>query len=188
MNKLHFIIVLSVVLAITMLTYILSSRIDDTSKRPDPNLRHDPDYFISDFIATMYDVNGKASYHVKATHLDHFPDDDSVHVRTLEVKYLDKEQQTWLATSDRGIGYENIKVLHLHDNVKIENLSTDPNKRLVLFTDQLRIDFNKRQAETSSQVKILGKNSTINAVGMDIDLNTGIMNLRSEAQGQYVPY
>ena len=187
MSKLHYIIILIVVLAIATLTYKLSTTVEDTTSTQDPKLRHDPDYFIGDFIATMYDANGLANYFIKAKYLEHFPDDDTIEISELEINYNDKDNQTWTTTSQKGIGYENIHVLHLSGDVKVENQPKDPSKKLVLLTDELRIDFNTRQAVTETKVKILGKNSTINAIGMDIDLINGTLNLKSQARGHYVP-
>jgi len=187
MSKLHYIIVLFIVLAIATLTYKLSTTIERTVSTADPELRHDPDYFISDFTATMYNEKGFANYYIKAQHLDHFPDDDTIEVKQLEIEYRDNENQTWIATSNEGIGYENIEILHLSGNVIIENHPINMGKKLILHTDKLRIDFKRRHANTETKVKILGINSTIRAVGMDIDLNSGILTLKSRARGRYVP-
>ncbi len=187
MSKLHYIILLIVVLAIATLTYQLSTNVEETTDTSDPKERHDPDYFIGDFIATMYDAKGLASYFIKANYLEHFPDDDTIEIKDLEVNYFDKERQTWITTSNKGVGYENIEVLQLSGEVKIENQPDNPDNKLVVLTDELRIDFKKRQATTDSKVKILGKNSTINAIGMDINLNNGTLKLKSQARGHYAP-
>jgi len=187
MSKLHYIIVLIVVLAIATLTYKLSTSVDKTADAPDPSLRHDPDYFISDFKATMYDKSGTAKYHLAAQHLEHFPDNDTVEILHPKVEYIDKTKQVWQATSDSGIGYENTEILHLSGNVKIINNSPDPDKNLVLETDKLMIEFTKKKASTDTRVKITGKNSTIKSKGMDVNLDTGILTLKSQARGQYVP-
>ena len=187
MSKIHYIILLVIVLVIATFTYKLSTNIEQTSSRPDPELRHDPDYFIGDFIATMYDAKGLASYTISAKYLEHFPDDDTIEIKDLKINYHDKDKQSWSTTANNGIGYKNIEVLHLSGEVRIENLSDNPDKKLVLMTDELRIDFRTRLATTDSKVKILGKSSTINAIGMDLDLNSGKLNLKSQARGHYVP-
>jgi len=187
MSKLYYIILLIIVLTIATLTYKLSTNVEDAISTSDPELRHDPDYFIGDFIATMYDPKGKANYNIKAVYLEHFPDDDTIEIKDLKINYHDKDKQTWVTTSKEATGFKNIEVLHLTGDVKIENQPKDPNKKLVMLTDQLHIDFKTRLATTDSKVKILGKNSTIDAIGMDIDLNNGMLNLKSKAQGQYVP-
>lgn len=188
MSKFHYIIVLILVLIITTLTYRLSTSVDKPTAATDPSLRHDPDYFISDFKATMYDKSGAANYRITAQHLEHFPDTDTVEIQHLIVEYIDTTQLVWQATAEAGIGYKNTEIMHLSGNVKIKRQTPDPDKNLVMETDKLRIDFANRRASTDTKVKITGKNSTINAIGMDVNLDTGTLSLRSRARGHYVPY
>lgn len=187
MSKLHYIIVLIVVLVIATLTYQLSTSVDETTETADPNLRHDPDYFISEFKATMYDPAGKANYRLTAEHLEHFPDDDTVEAEKLKLEYIDPSQQLWQVTAEHAVGYENTEILDMSKNVRIVLEATNPDKNLVLTTDKIRVDIPKKLATTDARVKIVGKNSNINATGMDINLENGTLTLRSQAQGQYVP-
>ncbi len=187
MSKLYYIIVLIVVLTIATLTYKLSSSIDKSPETADPSLRHDPDYFISVFNATRYDKSGTASYNLSAQHLEHFPDNDTIEVQHPVVKIFDKTEPVWQASSTNGVGYKNTEILHLSGNVKIERQSPNPDQRLLLETDKLHIDFTKKHARTDSKVKITGKNSTINAIGMDVNLENGTLTLKSQARGHYVP-
>lgn len=187
MSKLHYIIVLIVVLVIATLTYQLSTSVDETIETADPNLRHDPDYFISEFKATMYDPTGKANYRLTAEHLEHFPDNDTVEVKMLKLEYIDPSQQLWRVTAEHAIGYENSEILDMSTNVRIVREATNPEQNLVLTTDKIRVDIPNKLATTDARVKIVGKNSNINATGMDINLKKGTLTLRSQAQGQYVP-
>lgn len=188
MGKLHYIIVLLVVLVIATLTYQLSTSIEQAGDTADPNLRHDPDYFISNFEATRYDKSGAANYIMTAQHLEHFPDNDTIEAKQIMVKYIDPTRQVWQLASNDAIGYKDIENLHMSGNVKIDRQTENPAKNLILETDELQIDFKTKQARTDTKVKITGKNSTINATGMDIDLDMGTLTLKSQARGQYVPY
>ena len=187
MSKLHYIIVLIVVLAIATLTYQLSTSIDQSAQLADPNLRHDPDYFLSNFKATVYDKSGHANYQMAAQHLDHYPDTNTIEMKELSVEYIDKTKTTWKVTANKGIGYHKTEILDVTGNVKINKLTPDPEKNLLMETEVLHINFPAKLASTDAEVKIIGKNSTINAKGMDINLDDGTMTLRSEARGQYVP-
>ena len=187
MGKLHYIIVLIVVLIIATLTYKLSTSFEQAEDTADPNLRHDPDYFINNFNATMYDKSGAASYLITAQYLEHFPDNDTIEAKQLMVQYFDVTRQVWQVSSSNAIGYKNIETLDMSGNVKVERQTPNPDKNMVLETDVLRIDFKAKLASTDSKVKITGKNSTINATGMDISLDKGTMILKSHARGRYVP-
>ena len=41
------------------------------------NQRHDPDYYIENFVATGLDENGQRRFVLKADRMAHFPDDDT---------------------------------------------------------------------------------------------------------------
>ena len=188
MNKLHYITVLILVLIIATLTYRLSTSVDKPTAATDPNLRHDPDYFISNFKATMYDKSGAANYRIAAQYLEHFPDTDTIEMQHLNIEYIDTVQDVWQAASEAGIGYKNTEIMHLSGNVKIKRQTADPDKLLLMETDKLHIDFTNKHAATDTKVKITGKNSIINAIGMDVNLDTGTLSLKSQARGRYVPY
>ena len=102
MGKLHYIIVLIVVLIIATLTYKLSTSFEQAEDTADPNLRHDPDYFIKDFTATMYDKSGAASYYMTAQYLEHFPDNDTIEAKQIMVQYFDVDRQVWQAEGREG--------------------------------------------------------------------------------------
>lgn len=187
MSKLYYIFVLIAVLAIATLTYQLSTSIEQTTQQADPAQRHDPDYYIRDFNATLYDKQGLPRYRMQAHYLEHFPDDDTLHIQQLHISYQDELNHDWQARSEKGIGYKNIDVLTLSGNVQIQREQSQTGRPLELQTDRLKIDFNKRIANTEAKVKIIGENSTIVATGMELDLKNGTLILKSQARGQYVP-
>ena len=187
MSKFRYLFLLILVLLVTLFTRWLLTSVEKPTDAPPTETRHDPDYFLSDFRATIYDHKGQPNYRVDASHLDHYPDDDTMELKVVRIEYDDADQQRWQATSDRGIAYKNIEVLQLDGNVEVKRLTNNPDKMLTIQAEKLRFDFIKQQASTKTQVKITGKNSNINAVGMHVDLNTGLLTLESRARGHYVP-
>ncbi len=187
MSKFRYILVLLLVLLLTIFTRWLLTSVEQPVAPGKPEERHDPDYFISDFSVTVYDDKGSPAYRVKAEHLDHYPDVDILKIKQLQVEYLEKTAQEWIALADQGTAYQNIEVLDLKDNVKVMRNTQQLDKMLTLYADQLRIDFLKRQATTDSKVKIVGKNSKIESIGMRVDLDRGILILTNRARGEYVP-
>ena len=57
--------------------YLQSAMLDDPVELQDFNNRHDPDYYIENFIATGLDKNGERRFVLKADRLAHFPDDNT---------------------------------------------------------------------------------------------------------------
>lgn len=57
--------------------YLQSTLLEDEPEVRDYKERHDPDYYIMNFIATGLDKNGERRYVIKADRMVHFPDDET---------------------------------------------------------------------------------------------------------------
>jgi len=187
MNKLYYLLVLVVVLVITGISIWLRQRVETPPGQVAPEVRHDPDYFLENFNITVYQANGTPAYNVDAAHLNHYPDDDTLSFRKLKIAYRDDQQHDWTTTADTGTALQNIQVMHLNGNVRIQRQTRKSDQEFTITTDTLRIDFPNKRASTESEVKIVSKNSTIQAMGMNVDLAAGQLTLLSEARGHYVP-
>lgn len=187
MSKFRYILVLLIVLVITIFTRWLLTSVEEPTTPVSIEDRHDPDYFISDFSITVYDQAGAPGYSLKAKHLDHFPDDDTMAIRQLRIEYMETPDEQWTASSQRGTAYKNIEVVELQGDVEIVRNPRDQDKKLTLQAEQLRIDFLRREAMTRTKVKITGKNSKIVSTGLKFDLDRGILILNNRAHGEYVP-
>jgi lipopolysaccharide export system protein LptC len=188
MNKFYYLLVLLAVLAIALISRWLLTTVEAPSQKVAPEARHNPDYFLENFKATVYQPDGSPAYHLIAHYLNHYPDDDTMALQKLKIDYLDPQHDTWITTADRGTAYENIEVMHLNGNVRIHRYTQNPAQTITVKTESLRVDLPHKRASTAAMVKIIGKNSTIVAKGMDVDMATGHLSLLSDARGHYVPY
>lgn len=57
--------------------YLQTSMVEDKPELQDFQNRHDPDYYIENFVATGLDKNGQRRFVIKAKRMAHFPDDDT---------------------------------------------------------------------------------------------------------------
>ena len=187
MSKIRYLLVFLLVLIITIFTRWLLTSVEEPGEPGTQKARHDPDYFISNFDTTIYDQQGKANYRLVAQHMEHFPDDDTMEINKLRLEYTDPSNQQWIASSDRGTAYKDIEVLHMMDNVKVVRGSSDPADIMTLYAKELKIDLIKRIAITESEVKIVGKNSTIDATGMLIEIDAGKMTFNARTRAEYAP-
>lgn len=187
MNKFYYLLVLIIVLAIALISRWLLTTVEAPTGRVAPEARHDPDYYLANFKITVYQPDGTPAYHLNGAHMNHYPDDDTMTLQMLRIDYLDDENQTWITTANEGTAYQNIEVMHLTGDVQIHRQTQLPEQTITVSTDALRIDFPNKRASTDAEVKIVGKNSSITAKGMDVDLAAGQLTLLSEARGHYVP-
>lgn len=187
MNKFHYLLVLLIVLAIALISRWLLTSVETPTSRLAPESRHDPDYFLENFKLTIYQPDGAPAYYLNADHMNHFPDDDTMALKKIRIEYYGDDQHTWITTSNEATAYQNIEVMYLTGNVQLQRQASQPDQAITVNTDSLRIDFPKKHASTSAEVKIIAKNSSIVAKGMDVDLVAGQLFLLSDARGHYVP-
>jgi lipopolysaccharide export system protein LptC len=187
MGKFRYIVILLIVLAIAFFTRWLLTSVEEPDRVKPDKLRHDPDYFVSNVKSVIYDKDGKPAYRFEAEHMEHFPDNNSMEIKKLKVSMVDKDGQTWLVFADQGILYKPTEILQLDENVIVRKDTKINAEKLELQTDTLRVDFASRIATSPSAVKMLGQNSTISAVGMKIDMTSGVLTLLSNAKGHYEP-
>ncbi|MFT4634244.1 MAG: LPS export ABC transporter protein LptC [Arenicella sp.] len=57
--------------------YLQTSLVEDEPELQNFQNRHDPDYYIENFVATGLDKNGQRRFVIKANRMAHFPDDDT---------------------------------------------------------------------------------------------------------------
>lgn len=57
--------------------YLQTSLVEDEPELQNFQNRHDPDYYIENFVATGLDKNGQRRFVIKADRMAHFPDDDT---------------------------------------------------------------------------------------------------------------
>ena len=57
--------------------YLQTRMVDEEPELQDFKNRHDPDYYIENFVATGLDENGQRRFVLKADRMAHFPDDDT---------------------------------------------------------------------------------------------------------------
>lgn len=187
MSRFRYLLIFLLVLVITIFTRWLLTSVEEPTEPGTQKSRHDPDYFISNFNATLYDPQGNPNYHLIAKHLEHFPDDNTMEINTLRLEYRDIDRLPWVATSNRATADKNIETLHMIDNVKVVRNAADPYKVMTLYAKDLKFDFLKRIALTDSEVKIVGKNSTIEATGLHIDFDAGILTFNARTRAHYAP-
>ena len=94
--------------------------------------RHQPDYYIKDFVARGRDGLG-TSYVMRGAHLEHFLDDSTVEIREPCLLLFEKGVSPRLVFADKGKVVENGTVIVLHGNVEVrERLPEKIDKSLFL--------------------------------------------------------
>lgn len=187
MGKLRLLILLLLVIAIALFTRWLLSTVERPDKPRVTEPSKEPDYFLTQFTATVMGADGKPYYRLQGQRLEHFPATDAIKLTAPRLKYFKDPGLPWLVNSREGTVYENTRTVHLTGNVVVEREAPLPQQKLTLRTERLQVDTRAHTAETDAEVKITTQNSTIEATGMWVSLDEGRMHLLSNARGVYVP-
>ncbi len=187
MGKLRYILVLLIVLAIAVFTHWLLGTVTPEGKQLPAEMRHVADYFVSDFYATIFDQHGKPYYKLKASHMEHFADDETVALQYPEIEFLRDAEQPWTAVAESGTLYQDRDILLLKGKVTITHAAVSENQRLTLTTQDLSIDLQKKIADTKAEVHAQTKSSTIMAHGMHLNLTNNTLVLDANVRGTYAP-
>lgn len=187
MGRLRYILLLLVLLAVALFTRWLLQSVEPQGVALSPDQRHTPDYFVSDFAATVFDEAGKPYYKLKSNRMEHFPDDETVTLQFPEIQFLRESTLPWLMVANNGTVYQKRDVVELTGNVVLTREAANINQRMQLKTQAAQIDLTRKRLDTDSEVHIQAKSSNISAKGMHIDLIKGTLVLDANARGVYVP-
>ena len=185
MSKLHYITILLLVILIAAFSNWLLRSFETEPLGIKKEVRHDPDYFIEQFIATQLDKNGKPRYRLEADLLNHFPDDDSIELTRLKLKLFREKLPAWSANADEGLVLEKGALIKLIGHVVMQRPPSPTESEIKLITSNLVIYPQKEYAETDAAVQITSANSIIEATGMKVYLADGRLELLSNTRGKY---
>jgi lipopolysaccharide export system protein LptC len=142
-----------------------------------------PDYFIKTFSSSMTDPQGRTNQRLNASTLFHYPDNDRTTLEQPDITVSNEDGSVWHATADNGelYGGEQRRLL-LRDNVVLRQLGEE---KVTLHTQWLRIESERRYAETDAPVTIDGDGGHIEGVGMNLYGDEQRLVVRARVKGQY---
>ncbi|MCK4865013.1 MAG: LPS export ABC transporter periplasmic protein LptC, partial [Gammaproteobacteria bacterium] len=153
-----------------------------TTEKP----RHDPDYFLKGFTATTMDKSGKPAYQVKARHLEHYPDDDSMKLQQPFISFYENNIKAWTAQANEAIILKNNEKIHLKGKVVLTQIVSTNKVAMIFTTEQLTIEPKQNLAHTTSKIKLIQGANVIQAIGMRADMNKNKIEFLSKTRSHYV--
>ncbi|HSD60814.1 MAG TPA: LPS export ABC transporter periplasmic protein LptC [Burkholderiales bacterium] len=146
-----------------------------------------PDFRVENFSAMQSGPDGLPRYALAASKMLHYPDDDSSHLANPNFTRMQAGQPPLYARADRGVVSSDGEHVYLMDNVRVVRANPGPRGPMTLATSSLHIQPEKDLAETSAKVTITDANTTVTAVGLELNAQTRVLKLQSEVKGSYVP-
>jgi len=145
------------------------------------------DYRVENFSAVQSGPDGLPRYALAASKMLHYPDDDSSHLANPNFTRMQAGQPPLYARADRGVVSSDGEHVYLMDDVRVVRANPGPRGPLTLTTSSLHIQPEKDLAESSATVTITDANTTVTAVGLELNAQTRVLKLLSRVKGSYVP-
>lgn len=187
MGKLHYLTALLLIILLAIASGWIFESIDKSPILTKEKLRHDPDYFLKNFTATTMDNKGKPAYQIKAQHLEHYPDDDSMKLQQPLFSFYKNNIKTWTAQANEALIIQNNEKIYLTGQVILKKVSPDKNSALMILTaEQLTIEPEKNLAYTKTKINLQKGDNTIQAIGMRADMNKNRIEFLSKTRSHYV--
>lgn len=183
MNSLRYITILVLVLIVASVS---SWWFSNWRKQPESNIAEDDthyDYYLKDFTTTVLDKQGRVSYRLKASYMEHYPLHNRAVLNQPHFTLLDRET-TLTVQAKKGVAFVDRQTLDLTGEVIVRQVEKN-SPAIVLTTDTLHIDVGNKTLNTRSQVKMVSGTDTITATGLKADIDKGQLDLLSHVKGQY---
>ena len=172
---------LTLLLALTGLTFWLRYATEMPASRHDGKNRHDPDYIISDGMLRKLDETGRLQYTLKAIDIRHYPDDETTDMLKPNLVYLYPTRPTVTMVAEHGHSNEGGQQVDLSGDVQITRAASAKGEAMVAFTPELTVLPDDEKAFTKSPVLITQGNSWVKGVGMQADTRAQTYVLESQA-------
>lgn len=185
MNRLGYIIIFIIVVAIAATSSWLLNKVEIQPFSLVKPPRHDMDYFLTHFNATVMNKKGKPHYVLSGVRLEHFPDDSSIDITEPRIKLFREKLSPWLVNAKLGRILNKGTLVYLNGKVTMRRPASKTEQRVDLQTSNLTIKTDKDYAETRDAVVITVANHQLKATGMRVYLNDGRLELLSKVEGEY---
>ncbi|VAW96867.1 hypothetical protein MNBD_GAMMA23-1353 [hydrothermal vent metagenome] len=185
MNRLGYILLLIIVVAIAATSSWLLKKVEVEPFGLIKPARHDMDYFLTNFNATVMDKEGKPHYILTGTRLEHFPDDHSLDITLPNIKLFREKLSPWHVKAKQARVLNKGTLIYLNGKVSMQRPRSKTEPEVKLDTSNLTIKTDIDYAETSDAVFIQTGKHRLKAIGMRVYLADGRLELLSNVEGLY---
>lgn len=160
---------LTLLVALTGLTFWLRYATELPEARRDGKSRHDPDYIVTDAVLRKLNPAGNLLYTLTATDIRHYPDDDSTDILKPRLHYQPPKKPPLTLQAERGHISKDGERVDMHGNVNIHRAASATTEELTAVTPSLTVLPDDEKAFTRSPVLINQGKSWLKGVGLRID-------------------
>lgn len=165
----------------------VSDRLTPPAPRADKTVNNRPDYTMENFTITAMGLAGKPRYHLSASSMLHYPENDVTRMEKPNVVLYQENRSPLKVQSSKGVYSGVAKEVVLSGAVKVDRSASQNNRPFVMETEWLKILPDDKRLETDKAIVVKSGRSFVSAVGMVADLDKETIDLLSKVRGTYVP-
>ncbi len=155
----------------------------DTNRSAD-NLR-DPGYSATDTEIIQTDLDGQPRYRLHAARIEQNPVSLETRIEDLRLETRTGEAISWRVVSSRGTLSRDSRRIDLEGGVALEGGASETLAPLRLQTNALQYDLDAARVRTSGEVRLTMEGHELSATGLDANLRTRQVQLKSDVQGRF---
>ncbi|MEK6735160.1 MAG: LPS export ABC transporter periplasmic protein LptC [Pseudomonadota bacterium] len=167
---------------LVVLTVWLDRITQPTQSASDAHFYHHPDYIVEDLSGIRMDYERGVHREFFAKKLTHYVDEKTSQMENIYFVNTEPDDPLIRLQSDRAEVHGNGDNIYLTENVAISRGMDDEKGKITLVTDFLHILPKESIVKTDQPVKITRMNTTIHAVGLELNNHTGMIQLLSQVR------
>ena len=140
--------------SLAMLTYWLDAQVKNGG-RPAPTQKSDPDYFLEDFSATRFGLDGSVVQHLTAKKMIHYPESTPTEIESPDLIDTQPGRPPMRARASAAKVSPDNEHIYLSGNVVAERDSKDNSGKTVLTADTLHVQPKLERADSDGKVTIV---------------------------------
>ena len=169
--------------SLAMLTYWLDAQVQGGGRGARPAIP-EPDYFLEDFSATRFGVDGSIVQQLRASKMIHYPEGLPTLVETPNLTDTQPGRAPTRARATSAKISADNEHIYLTGSVVAERDAQGGRGKLVVTTEYLHVQPKLERADTDQRVQIVDASGTHIGNGMEVDNRAHTIKLRNGVTGE----
>ncbi|MCB1748359.1 MAG: LPS export ABC transporter periplasmic protein LptC [Gammaproteobacteria bacterium] len=173
------------ILLCAVLSFWLLRNLEEADVVAERRVRHEPDYYVDHMVRRTTGVNGELRNVLRASHVEHFPDDDTTELASPHLEIYNGAAEPWHVIAERGWISAGNDVVLLHGEVEIWRYGADGERAYQVLTTELRVLPKEQYAETDNPTIIVSPAAVAHAIGMRANFAHDRVELINRVRSRY---
>ncbi len=179
-NHLRPSVLLIMLVLLALLTFWITNAVVPTMTNQGSDTHQKPDYIIENLSGIRANHESTVQRNFSAKKLLHYLDGDVTHMESPYFTNMESQKPVMRVKADKARLLGEGENVYLTGNVKV--LRGEDNDKITMMTSYLHLIPDENIAKTNKTVVFSRKNTTISAIGLELDNHTGIVQLLSRVK------